>query len=739
MNFSSSQKVLSTILAGSELERIRGANRCKVNAAANCVPPLSEEEAQEMGIKINVNWGELMILLTHAKRQLMSAFRSSQNFFTVSLPNAPLEMQADWGTFITNEINKVIRKSLKYFELQRSKFASVVTHGVGPQIWPNKKSWMPRFVSMADLRIPTDTTLDFANLGWFAVRHLYTPMELMEEVFNGKSGNKWDKKAVARILKNYKQLNTVMAETNYDVETSPEKLLEVLRQNGGYYDGDAMPAIPLWHFYFEDMTKDDKTAWFMVVVPETGAVTGAPEDTFLWQDRDNPIAPHWSEIIHCQFGDLSTDPPFKYHAIRGLGYALLEPTFYTNLTRCRALQHVHDNFNIWLRSNDPAGKARAQIQEFANLGVVAPGLSIVPQTERHQIDPELVEMMLAQLKQLMNEASSSYTQSTDTGTKKEQTAFETRVKVEQVTAMLGGILDAAFIYEGFAYEEMCRRFLLPDSDDVAVKKFQRKCREYGIPTQFMDVEQWEVEPVTPLGMGNPTVAQSAAQQLMAQRGAYGPEAQNEILHESTLVITQDPRKAARLVPLGKAPGMSEGARFGVSIFGTLMSGVMVPVPEGISAIEQFEALEPLFAGKIVQMEKRDNMADFGEGAGLQNVGAYLEQLIQILSTDPAQKERVKKYSDSVGKLMNQVKGLVQRGAEAAQKQSANGSNGEQHAKVLKAAVDGKIKEEKWKQQAAHKQQNFKADQRRKDAETFAQIQRQNLESAASNRMKSFQE
>ena len=503
-----------------------------------------------------------------------------------------------------------------------------------------------------------------------------------------------------------------------------------------------MPAIALWHFYFEDNLEKGGSAWFMVIVPETGAVTGAPEDKFLWEDMDNPIAPELSQLLHCQFGDLSTDPPFKYHSIRGLGYALLEPTFYTNLARCRGLQHMFDNFNTWLRSTDPAGKARAQVQEFSNLGVVAPGLSIVPQSERHQIDPDFMQMMMAQLKQLMSEKSSSYTQNTDTGTKKEQTAFETRVKVEQVNAMMSGILDAAFIYEGFSYEEICRRFLLSDTDDVAVKKFQRKCREYGVPTKFMDIEQWEVEPVTPLGMGNPTVAQSAAQQLMAQRGAYGPDAQNEILHESTLVITQDPRKASRLVPLGKPPGVTDGARFGLAIFGTLMQGAPVKSPEGISATEQFDALEPLFAGKIVQMEKRDNMADFGEGAGLQNVGAYLEQLIQILSSDPAQKERVKKYSDSVGKLMNQVKALIQRGVESQQKEmanGANGSNGEQHAKVLKAAVDGKIKEEKSRQQMQHKQQSFTAEQRRKDAGTFADIQRQNLEAAARTKAKSFSE
>ena len=140
-----------------------------------------------------------------------------------------------------------------------------------------------------------------------------------------------------------------------------------------------MVKIPLYHFYFRDSTAAGKSAWYMRVVPETGQVKaeGKAADKFLWQS-DEPVADSLQQILHCQFGDLTTDAPFKYHSVRSLGFALLEPEFYDNLTRCRLLQHIHDNFNIWLRVTDPPDKARAQVQEFSNLGVVRAGVSARP-------------------------------------------------------------------------------------------------------------------------------------------------------------------------------------------------------------------------------------------------------------------------------------------------------------------------------------------------------------------------
>lgn len=743
MNFAKPYRVQATIRAGDTVEWERGVNRTKINNHANCVPPLDPAMATKLGIKINVNWGELMILLAHARRQYLSAFWSNLQFFKVGLPFAPKERQSEAGAFITQEINKPMRDSLSFFELHRSRWASVVCHGVGPMSWEDPVyHWEPDYVAIEDLRIATDTTLDFKNLGWYARRHIYTPGELCDKAFSKSPMNKWDKPAVANILSNYKEVNYDYAPNHYDWETTPEKLAELVKQDGGYYSSDAMPGIPLWHFYFKDNTDRNNSGWFMRVVPEAATVRGNPSDEFLWTD-DVPVASNLSEILHCQFGDLCNKAPFNYHSIRSLGFALLEPCFYTNITRCRLLQHIHDNFNIWLRTTDPIDKARASVQEFANMGVLKPGVGIIPQAERHQIEADLVEMGMAQLKQLQQEASSSYTQDTDTGTKREQTAFETSVKMQQVNALMSGLLLTAFIYEKHAYKEICRRFCLRGSKNPDVVRFQMRCQKAKIPRSWLDVELWDIEPVTPLGMGNPTMAMASAQQLVANLGMFDATAQQEIKHDWVVALTSDARKAARWAPLGKDRGITDSTRDAQSIFGTLMQGVALKPKEDYSGTEQFTALLPLLQGVVQKFTQRDNMATRDEALGMGQVVVYMEALLQKLSQDPAQKQFVKQAGDALGKITNLIKGLAQRGQEAAQKRNGNGMDPEVMAKIqamlatTKAKLQGKAATDQMKlKQNAEK---FIRDERRKDASTFAQIQRDNALATSKNRLKSTEE
>lgn len=702
--------------------------------------------AKKLGIKINVSWGELMVMLERARSQIRNAFNSNQHYFKVQIPAAPPEYRADWSEFITNTINKIMKDSLKFFELGESWATSTVTLGIGPCIWRSRTKWCADYLAVEDFRVPTDTTCDFENCGWFGDRHIYTPGELMEKAL--APGSKWNKKWVAHLLKNKKNQNWDYAANNYDIETQPEKLAELLRQDGSWTVSDAMPGIPIWHFYFEDNTSEDpaQKGWYMCAVPAEGAV-GGPQDVFLWRS-DKPIAKKREHILQCQFGDLSAKAPFTIHAIRSLGFALLEPCHYTNLTLCRLLQHVHDNFNIWLRTTDPVEKARAQIQEFSNLGMLRSGVSVVPQNERHQIDGNLVESTMAQLKQLQQEASASYTQSIDTGTKREQTAFETSVKMQQVNSMMGGILIKAFKYATYHYKEVSRRFCIPDSDDEDVLEFQQKCRAFNIPPQWIDSKLWEIEPVTPLGMGNATIAQASAQQLLAILPLLDTTARQEALHEIVLTYTQDPRKAARWVPLDKGRGVTQGANDAANKFGTLMQGVPVKPMEGLPAQDQIDTLLGLMAGKINMLEQTDGMAKPDDVVGFNMVNDFILNLVQELQQDKAQKQYVKQAMDSLGNLMNQVKALAQRGSEhrQSQNQQGDGKAMEAHAKVqalmltTAAKVHAKQVADKAKQQQRAEQ--FVREERRKDAATFAEIQRQGSKAKqelAVNRLKSFRE
>lgn len=733
MNFTTPQRVQQTIRAGDDAEYFRGDNRRKINDAANCVPPLEPDLAKKMGVKINVNWGELMIALAQAQRQYRRAFWGNRYFFNIGIPLAPPQYQQDWQLFVTDQINGKMRNSLKYFEQCESWEAAVVCHGIGPRIYYSDQKWCCDYIAIEDLRIATDTNLDFENLNWFSVRKSYTPSELADFILKPKT--RWKKEAIYQMVKAKRNQNWDFAANSYDWESQPEKFAELIKQDGAYYMGDAVPAFPLWHFYYKDDTNEDHSlrGWYLKVVPAQDAQDADPNQ-FLWED-DKPVAKKREHLLQCQFGDLSMKAPFKYHAVRSLGFAMLEPTFYGNITRNRLLQHVHDNFNVWLRSNDPAEKARAQVQQFSNFGIVAPGLNIIPKEQRHQIQGDLVEFAMAQMKQLQQEASSTYTSASDTGTSREQTAFETSVKIEQVNAMTSGLLIKSFFYETQNYKEICRRFCIENSEDEDVQEFQKSCEEYGIPKQFLNSARWTVEAITPLGMGNPTLARSAAKELTEFLPQLDPTAQQEAKHEIVLAITNDPRKAARWVPLDKGRGITDGARDAMGMFGTLVRGLPVPIREGLPAIDQIEAMLPLYAGQIDLYTKRNGMCSADEYNGLTTVSNYIKQLVQQVAQDQREKERVKNYMDTLGRLNNEAKALGQRGAEAAQQSMQNGQNGEAaaaqaklQAMQMQAQAKAQATEMKARQSAGHKEKAFVQDQRRKDATAFADIQRQDAKS-----------
>ena len=229
-------KVLETIRAGDEVETERGNNRALINLAANNEPLLTKEKAKEVGMKIYNRWGEFMIALASASRQLLTNFTSQDTFFTVTIPKAPEESRADWSGFITESINYYMKdgpRQMEYFMVHQSKWKPVAAHGIGPIFWEDKYNWIPRYLAIEDLRIPTDTEISFRNLVWFAARISYTPGELSRKAFSKAKGKfTWDKKAVADILKNVDQCKATMAENNYDFDTVPEKFGNYARASG---------------------------------------------------------------------------------------------------------------------------------------------------------------------------------------------------------------------------------------------------------------------------------------------------------------------------------------------------------------------------------------------------------------------------------------------------------------------------------------------------------------------------
>lgn len=739
MKFSSASKILDTIQAGDEVAYIQGDNRARINNLFNGAPPLTEEDAENMKLAVNVNFGEAPVLGQHGRRQYNNAFQSRNNYFKISIPDAPVEKKADWAAFITRRINRYLKRSRAYFELHRSQWASVLLHGMAPKFWYDKWNPLPRYVALSDFRVPTDSLCSMENLTWFGIRKYYTEGELSRKVWGPNAMPGWKKDIVKQLLSTYHD-QTTQDNQNYWTD-QPEKMAEMVKQDGGYYSSDAVPTIPLWHFYFHDDDNPREQSWKLRVVPDQNMLA-SPQGEFLFNNGNTSFASKLSHCLHCQFGDLNNDAPFKIHSVRSLGFLLMEPVFWSNLTQCRMVQHLFEHMNAWLRVNDPTGRARAQMIDLFHLAIVPEGVGVVPQTERHQVDSRLVELVQGKLDELKQQASVSYTQDTE-GRKEDETATGVMARVSSVNAMMSGLLNTAFNYEVFAYEEICRRFCLSRSPIQEVRDFQEACMEYGIPRRFINIEYWDVEPEIPLGSGNPTMEMARAKQLLDMRPMFDPTAQQEILHEATTVFTDDPRKADRWAPIDKVRGVTDGQEHAELAFSTLMLGVPVRQREGLPLIDQIETIIGLTAGVIQRIEKTGNMATAAELAGFSEVNKYMEGdekkpgLLQQLGGDEKEKPRAKQFAQVWGKLMNTVKGFAARLAQAqkaAAQQGQNGDNGASaHAetmaklqgKMLLSQTDAKIKEAKAQADQRRKDQAYDREQRRRDAETMATISRDN--------------
>jgi len=411
--------------------------------------------------------------------------------------------------------------------------ASLVMHDIGALMWQNAYEWMPRLVPLEDLLIPTGTQQDFNNLTNFAVNVYLTPYEFMTLTHNDpdaaeKAG--WNMPQVRKILSVYSKLNQNNNQWNW--WDQPEEMVNVWKQNAVVSNTDAVPRIHLVYFYYRSPEggKENKECWYRkVCLKEVASAEGVDKleinDAFVFDSGTTIFADDIDHILSIQYGDCNLTTPQTYHATRGLGEMLYAVVECMNRLRCQWMQHVFENLLMLIRVQNPDEQDRPKVFNLKPYGVIEQGVSIIPNEERHQIDPRLVESAMSENRQLMSENSASFVQEVDNGTGKEQTLGEAQIRLQTANKMVSSMLDMMYTLETFQYEEIVRRCLLPNQDDPDVIRFREQCRRDQIPDEMMKAEHWLVESDRVMGGGDQALAQQEASALFAAKQNFDPSSQ----------------------------------------------------------------------------------------------------------------------------------------------------------------------------------------------------------------------
>lgn len=743
MKFEDAAEVSQACWTMKQADYPRGTNRARINELFNGHPPYTDAEVDENNIAVNVNFLESTRLAHDARSQFNNAFTKPGNYFTARTDMGPLHKRGKYGAIVTKEMNRIMKRSLPYFECFRSKFALDVLHGVGPATWANDDVWCPDPAGIEDILVPGNTLVTLKNLSMFAVYRSFSAPELLKIKRTPNLPAGWNMDLVDKCLKWIDTEAVNLLGSNWPEIWAPEKLSERIKSDGGLYVADQIPTIECFDFYYLD-GDDADMGWRRRIVLDSWAVSEAAnhgpsrkkgdvyrnDGEFLFSSEDRKVADNHRQIISFQFADLSAVAPFRFHSVRSLGFLLYAVCHLQNRLRCRFNEAVFEALMMYFRVKTMDDAQRVLKLEMVNRGFIEDGIQPVPAAERYQVNAPLVQFGIQQNQQIITENSSSYVQQPNYSQGGvEKTKFQVMAETNSMTSLVSAALNQAYTYQTFEYMEIARRFFKPLSTDAEVKKFRAAVLQQGVPEKMLQADYWDYEPERVMGAGNKTLEMTIAQQLMEWRPMFDPEPQRDILRDAVLAITDDPARAETLVPPTPVK-ITDSVHDAQLAAGTLLQGLPVAPKTGVNHIEYIEVLLGTAEFKIQQINGSGKVPTPEQLMGLDNLIKNIVEHITILAQDERERQRVKQYGDRVGKAMNELRAFAQRlDEQMQQEQQAQGQlPPEQMAKVQVEQMKGQQKIQQMKlshaERTAERQVQFEMEEQRRQQEHQFDMQRQ---------------
>jgi len=710
----------------------RALNRSRINDLFNGFPPYSAQEVEENNIAVNVNSLEGTRIAHDARAQFYGAFMKPGNYFQCRTDDGPKHKRQDYGAIFTQEMNKIMKKSMIYFETFRSKFALDVLHGIGPSTWDNPDDWCPDAIGIEDVFIPSMTLLTMKNLPFLSFYRSYTAAQLIRFTRGPKVDPAWNIDLVEGCIKWIDREAAKLMGSNWQEIWTPEKMGERIKGDGAAYSIDKVPTINVFDFYYWSDDGDD-LGWRRRMIIDAWSTPELKADTtpttlnkregleftrgnFLFNPGTRKYANKLSELVNWQYADLSAVAPFRYHSVRSLGFLLYAVCHLQNRMRCRFNESVFESLMMYFRCASQDEAQRALKLNLFNRGVIDESLKFVPQAERHQINVQLVELGLMQNTGLMRENSSSMVQNTNYSSDRvEKTKFQVMAELQSMNQLVSAGLLQAYKYQQPEYYEIVRRFCRTNSRNADVLQFQSNCLRRKLPEKMLCADYWEVTSDQVMGNGNKTLEMAISEQLMQYRNLYDPDAQRKILRDVTLAITDDPARADELVP--EQPNrVTDSVHDAELSAAAMLAGTIMGLRQGVNHQEYAATLLRILQGKVQSIQAQGGVAPQPVLAGLQILAGQTIQgqpipgngvtgHLQILSQDKESKQIVKQLGDVLGRQMNEIKAFAQRLQEMQQQaqQNGNGMDPDTKAKIEAQVILAKAKAANLTQSHALKQ------------------------------------
>ena len=764
MRFDNASEVETAVWDMRLSEQVRAADREVLLRLYDGKPPFSEETAEENGIQVNLNDLTGANVICNASRMWNSAHLRGTNFFTAKPDSGPAHKRSAWGISVTTRANRPLKRHPRMIGQVKATGKNTLLFGIGPTNWTTRRGIIPKPVPVGSLLIPDETEIEDLEdaLSYYAIFREYNAEQLYDMTHGPRTDPGWNLPLVEAQWRYIKD-ELRKSPNSIAYQFMPERLEQLEKQSKGYLGSDAAPTCDVWDFYckqselgkgwYRRMIVDWYVGDQMVTYSKTGSRPQSKNDLgkgseFLYTSGKRKYADSLGEILHCNFGDLSPYAPVKYHSLRGLGWMLWGVCELQNRLHCKFNEAVFESLMWYFQVAGNQDLVRLKKVNFEHMGVIPHGVRWLTTAERFTPNAPLVQMAFGRNQQLIDNASMSYTQSSDRNEQsREETATKTMAIVNAANALTSSVLDASYGQETFKYREMLRRLMLKNSNDPMARAFRLGVLQDGVPEEMLDVERWDVQPEQIVGGGNKTVQMATVNFLNQIRKNLPPDGQRLVDHISVEAATDQPDLAEEIAPIGEQTPISNSMHDAQLATDRLLRGLPYQPPKEAVFEDYVKVWLHDLAAEIQKGMAAGGMVPPDQLQGLQNFGKTIGDFIGEMARNEDEKEKVKEYEDAFGKLMNHVKAFEQRLQQALKAQQpkpgANGqSDGKREAALIMAKTKAEIAANSAAQRTAQKQRQWEMGETRKDLQTQSDIARQNVRTRhelLANRLKALAE
>jgi hypothetical protein len=748
MRFDTCSAIETVIWTMRLAEQTRSADRATILRLFNGAPPFNEATAEENNIQINVNDLVGTNAITQASLQWDNNLQSAANYFIARPDFGPGHKRFEWSQKATRNLNRLLKRKPAMNGQSTGAGKNTLLFGMGPTMWQDRRSVIPKVIPVSSLLIPSETEIDDFEDGlqYFAIFREWNAAQLWDMTHGPKVDPGWNMKMVQSQL-DYIRDEVSKSPNMQAYQFMAERTEELLKQDKGLFGSDACPTVDVWDFYFREA--ENGKGWYRRILLDWGGgseMTGVmPESKnqvdgkseFLYSSGKRRFSDSLGQILHCQFGSCAPYAPVKYHGLRGLGWMLYGICDLENRLHCKFNEAVFEQLMWFFQTASGQDLARLKKANFEHMGVIPAGIRFLTAQERFTPNMPLVQMAREWNQKLISDSSTSYTPDFEKAAGGQAlTATETMARVNASQALASAIIKKGYSQEKFKYQEMFRRACLKNSKDPIATEFRKRCLQDGIPEEMLDPEKWDIEPEQILGGGNKTVQMAIVGFLQQIRKNLPPNGQRLVDNLSVSAATEIPELAEEIAPIGDNKTASRSMTNAQDATPRILRGMPYTLPD--DAVHEDFAVVWLhdLAFEVQKAQQRGGMASQEDLMGMAGLVTNIQGVLSIMGADKDkdEREKVKMLEGHLSDLSNHVKAFAQRLQQQMQSQAKQqgqqpGGNGAETAgkvqsMLITAQAKAKITENSAAQRTAQKQKQWEMGERRKDLQTQAEIGRE---------------